>query len=277
MFNLYMAFVRLQVLPDSIEDTQNAALESGSGIEYTPRTGLPPSPTPQGYPPINTNTMSNIVKTLDPELDHLGFTASYTEHPDIYTSRVGGGEFSSRSQSAGVQNRLADCQENTPTPSEERKMDPLQTSYCTTAFGSEHQTATITGPYGRGCSRTGPLPCGAKTTNPGFGCRESSVGIQAISRELTGGSDHDYVSGVICDEVYSVPYVINGYDHEKALLIRFTTRLYIEKARVAEIAAGEQWKITDVREAEGAQIGVETQKARAERMRMVEEMVGREG
>lgn len=124
---------------------------------------------------------------------------------------------------------------DTPTPSPTN-----DTNYCAIAFTSENPVAVDPR---LGYYQTGqfflPASHSVGTANGGLGCL---VGAQASE------------SGQVSEVVYDVPYVIDGYDHEKALLIRFAARVYIEEVTVAEM---EQQKITDAKRAEGAQIVVE--------------------
>lgn len=172
-----------------------------------------------------TDHIPNHTQSIDHKFENPGIPFSFTDRPDMYTGK---------SQYAGV---------DSPTPEpEEKKRGPSptnDTNYCAIAFTSEDPMAI----------------------NPEFGNYQTGQFFLPTSHSVgTANNELGYLVGVrnghVSKVVYDVPYVIDGYDHEKALLIRFAARVYIEEVTIAEIAAEEQ-QITDAKRAEGAQIVVE--------------------
>lgn len=182
---------------------------------------------------------------IDPSFERLEIAVSHTQHPAANLNQI---------TAAGSQNDMGfpgfrqNHQENPPQDRpEERRMSPNSSTYYST-FLPEHQllAADITQHL------LSPL-CDISMVNFGLGHRGScACRFPGNDRRPVVPKIPSHPPVVIDKQSYYVPpHVVDGYDHEKALLVWSTSKVYIEEARLAKT---NQDRITETRNAEKAKI-----------------------
>lgn len=190
--------------------------------------------------------MFDPVGNIDPALECLEIAVSHTQRPAANLNQI---TAAGSRDGMGIPGFRQNHQEILPQDRpEEIRMNPNSSIYFST-FLPEHQplAAEID-------QHLLPSPCDITMVNFGLGhhgscaCRFPEENDQhPVVPEIPS---HPYVA--IYKQSYRVPpHVVDGYDHEKALLVWSASRVYIEEARLART---NQDNITETKNAEMARI-----------------------